>query len=72
MAEEDSKARKPNKPTKKTENMNYSASAKPQVSDLIGQRLKSYYDELAAQPVPDRFLDLLDQLESTARPKKAD
>ena len=52
--------------------MNYSASAKPQVSDVIGRRLKSYFDELAAQPVPDRFLDLLDQLESASLPKKTD
>ncbi len=52
--------------------MSYSASAKPQVSDVIGHRLKSYYDELAAQPVPDRFLDLLDQLESASLPKKTD
>ena len=52
--------------------MHHPAPAKPQVSDVIGQRLKTYYDELAAQPVPDRFLDLLDQLESTSRPEKAE
>jgi len=44
--------------------------AKPLVSDLIGQRLRTYYDEVAKQPVPDRFLDLLNQLEANSAPKK--
>ena len=72
MAEEDVRARKPNKPAKKTGNMSYTAAAKPQISDIIGGRLKTYYDEVAAQPVPDRFLELLDRLEAASRPKKAD
>lgn len=29
----------------------------------IESRLKSIYDEVAAEPVPDRFLQLLDKLE---------
>ncbi len=70
MAENDNKPRKPNKPAKKSENMHYSAAARPQVSDVIGRRLKTYYDELAAQPIPDRFLELLAKLESTSPPKK--
>jgi Anti-sigma factor NepR len=45
-------------------------SAKPEVSDLIGQRLRNYYDEVAKQPVPDRFLELLNQLEAASAPKK--
>lgn len=43
---------------------------KPPVYDMIGKRLRDYYDEVAAQPVPDRFLDLLKQLESKASAKK--
>ena len=70
MADEDNKARKTNKPAKKTESMTYSAAAKPQISDIIGRRLRTYYDEVAAQPVPDRFLELLEQLEAKSRPKK--
>ncbi len=31
----------------------------------IGRKLKQYYDELVTDSVPDRFLDLLKQLDST-------
>ncbi len=44
--------------------------AKPEVSDLISQRLRKFYDTLAEQPVPDRFMDLLDKLEAASTPKK--
>lgn len=47
-------------------------SAKPQVSDLIGQRLRNYYEEVAKQPVPDRFMDLLKRLEDVSSAKKPD
>jgi Anti-sigma factor NepR len=56
-------------PGKKIEKMNQT-SAKPEVSDLIGQRLRNYYDEVAKQPVPDRFMDLLNQLEAATTSKK--
>lgn len=46
-------------------------SAKPEVSDLIGQRLRSYYNEVADQPVPDRFVELLSQLEAATNSKKS-
>lgn len=36
----------------------------PLVQSHIGRRLRSIFDEVASQPVPDRFLELLDQLES--------
>ena len=45
-------------------------SSKPQVVDLIGQRLKTYYEDVANEPVPDRFMDLLKQLEQST-PVKA-
>jgi hypothetical protein len=32
-------------------------------SSQIGKRLKSMYDEVAREPVPDKFLSLLDNLE---------
>lgn len=31
--------------------------------DVIGKELQSLYDDVVAQPVPDRFLSLLNQLE---------
>lgn len=44
-------------------------SGKPPVYDMIARRLRDYYDEIAKQPVPDRFLELLDRLESKTAPK---
>jgi len=39
-------------------------SGKPPVHDMIGRRLRDYFDEVAKQPVPDRFVELLNQLDS--------
>ena len=33
-------------------------------SSAIGRRLKAYYDDVASEPVPDRFLSLLDALDA--------
>ena len=46
------------------------AGAKPAVYDIISLRLRSYFDELAKQPVPDRFLALLDQLDAKISSKE--
>jgi hypothetical protein len=35
----------------------------------IGRMLKGFYDEVAYEPVPDKFLELLKQLEA-AEPRK--
>jgi hypothetical protein len=65
------KTAKPNNKTeKKIEKMNH-APAQPEIYDLIGQRLRNYYDEVAKQPVPDRFMDLLNQLEAKSLDKKS-
>ncbi|MFZ3181092.1 MAG: NepR family anti-sigma factor [Methylocystis silviterrae] len=32
--------------------------------DSIGKELRNLYDDIVAQPVPDRFLKLLNQLET--------
>ena len=45
-------------------------SSRPGVTDLIGQQLRKYYDEVASQPVPNRFLHLLDKLDEAASSKK--
>ena len=42
---------------------------KPPVHDMIGTRLRDYYDDVARQPVPDRFVELLKQLESKTAKK---
>jgi Anti-sigma factor NepR len=43
---------------------------KLQAHELIGRKLREYYDEVAKQPVPDRFSALLDQLEGKSAGKK--
>ncbi len=59
------------KPAKKIKDM-MSVAARPEVSDLIAHRLRKYYDAVAAQPVPDRFLDLLNQLDAASSSKKSE
>ena len=71
MVEDGNKTAKLSKKTeKKTENMNHTP-AQPEIHDLIGQRLRNFYDEVAKQPVPDRFVDLLNQLEAKSSLKKS-
>lgn len=42
----------------------------PEISDLIGQRLRNFYDDASKQPIPDRFLDLLKKLEQSTPPEE--
>lgn len=70
MVEDNKKTPKMAKPNKKIEKMNH-APNQPEIYDLIGQRLRNYYDEVAKQPVPDRFMDLLNQLEAKTSSKKS-
>lgn len=69
MVEDKKEKSKASKLGKKATAMIHS-STKPEVADLIGQRLRNYYDEVARQPVPDRFTDLLNQLEAASAQKK--
>lgn len=39
-------------------------TAKPEISDQIGRQLRSVYNDVLAQPVPDRFLDLLKDIDA--------
>ncbi len=41
----------------------------PELQAHIGRQLRAVYDEVAQQPVPDRFLKLLDELERKQAPK---
>jgi hypothetical protein len=47
--------------------LNDKLSSEPKLDKLsqgrIGDQLRAMYDDLMQQPVPDRFTDLLDQLE---------
>jgi len=36
----------------------------PDVQSKIGEKLKALYDDVVRQPVPDRFRDLLSQLDA--------
>jgi hypothetical protein len=38
---------------------------KPQIVDQIGLRLRGVYNDVLMQPIPDRFIDLLQQLEGS-------
>lgn len=40
------------------------------VQTAIGKRLKAYYDDVASEPVPDRFLSLLDALDAAESASK--
>jgi hypothetical protein len=72
MADDDKKTRKTPNSASKAEKMNrgLAAAAKPPIYDLIEKRLRAYYDEVAEQPVPDRFVKLLNRLEAKSSPKK--
>jgi Anti-sigma factor NepR len=48
----------------------HQSKARPEVSGLISERLRSFYDGVSKQPIPDRFIELLQQLESASPPKK--
>ncbi|MGA3302562.1 MAG: NepR family anti-sigma factor [Methylovirgula sp.] len=47
------------------------ASAKPEIVAQIGQQLIRVYKDVVDQPVPDRFLELLQALEQGATPASA-
>ncbi|WP_082536928.1 MULTISPECIES: NepR family anti-sigma factor [unclassified Aureimonas] len=38
----------------------------------IGKKLKAYYDDFASEPVPDRFLSLLDALDAAESAKRTE
>jgi hypothetical protein len=37
------------------------------VERAIGSRLRAYYDEVAREPVPDRFVELLERLDEDSK-----
>lgn len=69
MVDADKKQNKGNRSEKMARPMKI--STRPDVTDLIGQRLRKFYDEVTDQPVPDRFLDLLNKLDEATSSKKS-
>lgn len=45
---------------------NKGAPPKVQIEEHIGRQLKSLYNDVLTQPIPDRFLDLLHTLDAPA------
>ena len=43
---------------------------RPEVTDFIAERLRNFYDGVAKQPVPDRFVELLKKLETSGLPEE--
>ena len=41
------------------------------MQELLGEKLRAYYDQFAREPVPDRFTLLLKQLEARSMSKKS-
>jgi len=46
------------------------ANPRPEIVEQIGHRLSSIYNEVVSQPIPDRFLDLLAELEAGEHPAR--
>ena len=44
-------------------------SADPRIPTEIGERLKELYESVVEEEIPDRFLDLLDQLDKSEKSK---
>jgi hypothetical protein len=65
---DDSRAKQPKRPQSGAQSGN-GIGLDSETRKHIGRMLKATYDEVAHEPVPDKFLDLLKQLEA-AEPRK--
>lgn len=73
MAKDRRREAKPSKSPRQTDKTMSPFRHKPDTlpaDDLIGRKLREYYNEVAKEPVPDRFTALLDQLEGKSAAKK--
>jgi anti-sigma factor NepR-like protein len=60
-------ARKPDSPMRtQTTSRKRPARLGPEIQHRIGQQLRAMYDDVVQQGVPDRFADLLRQLDDSA------
>lgn len=57
------------KPNKATDVLPTSKSSTKKVAmhDLLGKKLREYYDQIATEPVPDRFDQLLKDLDAKSK-----
>lgn len=60
----DAAARKPRKNKKE---MPQKSDPPPPFHDFISAKLKSFYAEIASEPIPDRFTELLKELDAKSR-----
>jgi Anti-sigma factor NepR len=44
-------------------------SFSPAIQDMLGAKLKAYYSEIASEPVPDRIMALMAELEAQSTTK---
>jgi hypothetical protein len=51
------------KTKKSKKSMQQKDIAAPPFHDFVGMKLKSYYSQIASEPIPDRFTELLKQLD---------
>lgn len=66
MVDKPKQSKLPN--TKKQKATTKQSMNNPEMADLIGQRLRSFYDDATKLPIPDRFFDLLKKLEGANPP----
>ena len=66
---DDSRARQPKRPQSGEQSGN-GVALDGETRKHIGRMLKATYDEVAHEPVPDKFRDLLKQLEASETRKR--
>lgn len=73
MTEKRGKKMKPgDRDTVQTPPITPNQAGKVAMHDLLGDKLRAYYDGVANEPVPDRFVQLLMELEAKSHQKKPD
>jgi Anti-sigma factor NepR len=71
MAENQDDGRKSGKNSKvKVKEMPGSKPPAPPIHDMLSQKLKAYYAEIASEPIPDRLTALLAKLEAQSAKKQ--
>lgn len=71
MNEDKEKPRTGGEKLVKANNRSVSKRDEAAIQAILGDRLRSYYEDVAREPVPDRFVDLLNRLDSE-KPKPED
>jgi Anti-sigma factor NepR len=73
MAEKSNDRRKPGSSVKnKAETMSglQPLTSQPAIQDMLGAKLKAYYGEIISEPIPDRLMALMAELEAQSATKK--